>query len=192
MNNRVYRTEEDSINAIEEDPRNIGRVSYIVLNRKMCELAVRKDGCTISLIPELLIDPDLCILAIKNGAPINYLPYNCLNLEICTLAIELGQRAIYAPRHIKTKEFWKMSVKVNYLNFRDIPSKYKDFNMCEEVMDKDPTFIDCIPMQYMNLSMCKTARQLYGEEEEFVPSYILTIQDVEAAYREESKSGLLD
>lgn len=54
MNNRVYRTEEDSISAIEEDPRNIGRVSYTVLNRKMCELAVRKDGCTISLIPELL------------------------------------------------------------------------------------------------------------------------------------------
>lgn len=41
-----------------------------------------------------------------------------------------------------------MSVKVNYLNFRDIPSEYKDFNMCEEVM------------------------------EEFVPNYILTIQAV--------------
>ena len=170
---KIMQTTEMVMAAIENDTDRysviLSCVSKKLLDKKICLLAVTKNGENLRYVPQNVINNEICNAAIFNNiATLKYVPDEHLTESLCDYAINIDGLAIaYIPQKYITGERIEAAIKnskpdKNQWSIAHIPSRLMSQEWADLSFKLFPESISAIPSKYVNEKMCIKAVEYDG------------------------------
>jgi len=114
--------------AFKEVRRNGMYLKYVpeaLMTPELCKIAVEENGWTLLYVPEILKTPELCKLAIEQfGNVLKHVPEALKTSDLCMIAVEQDGWALeYVPEDLKTSELCKIAVEENEWALYYVPNQ---------------------------------------------------------------------
>ena len=142
--------------ALKTDGNHFHLVPKSVIDREMCEIAVRSKGAMLKHVPEAWRDEALCRSAFAADAiAITHIPSSLITRDIAMSAVTHTPSLIeFVPEHLKDIEFCRAAVARNINVFAWLPAERIDQDLAEEVVGKVVNQIVHVPDHAMSAAIC--------------------------------------
>ena len=139
---------------------------------------VEKDGDALKDVPDALITPELCKIAVSNnGRALYWTPEEFKTPDICKLAVSNnGQALCNVPDALITPELCKIAVNNNGRALKDVPDKFKTLELCKLAVSTNGVALIYVPRESRTHELCKLAVSTYGYSLEVVPDKFKTLE----------------
>ena len=98
-----YQTDEEALEAVQENGRNLRDVPFDFRSPELCSLAVQQTGWALEHVPTVWRDEDLCLIAVTHiGCALMWVPEKLRTLAVCKAAFMSDEDCLgYVPEDKK-------------------------------------------------------------------------------------------
>jgi hypothetical protein len=142
-----------------------------LLDRELCLEAVKKDGMSLGYVPRKLRDRELCQEAVRqNGLSLKHIPELLRDREMCHEATRQDGMALrFVPIEFRDYEFCHEAVRQNGDALWCVPKKLLDRKFCLEAVGQNGISLCYVPNEFRDKEICWVAVKKHGEALSFVP-----------------------
>jgi len=130
--------------------------------KKLCALAVRKEGRTLKYVPAEIQTSELCTVAVdRSPCALKFVNESLKTLELCEKAIKkYGENLEFVPDKFKTKELCQTAVKESGWALGFVPDEMKTYELCTKAVKKNPDALKFVPDNLKTPELCHLAVSL--------------------------------
>lgn len=115
-------------------------MSYDVIDKELCMLAIKRDGYALKYVPEHIKDKEICLMAIKHANTY----WNCGGYLLSPIIERIKNVFSLIPDSIKDREIYIETVKMCGYMLKDVPKSMIDDEMCLIAVKHDGMLLEHI------------------------------------------------
>ena len=165
-------TRELAVALVTLNLRNLQYVPIMFVDKTLFMLGPIKDYNVFdfNIVPEEIVDADICLHAVRCGATLESLPPAWINKEICFASVEYHSYSLeHVPAALLTDElYFAAMINGNKYFFKSrLPNRYKTPEMLARAIAHDKRALHSIPGNLFDAKLLVLAEQLYGDDEDW-------------------------
>jgi chitin synthase len=115
-------------------------------SKKLCKMAVRYDGYSLTDVPHQLIDERICRIAFKHNGQLKHIPSDLRSHPICWIAVKYVNDSLKdVPVEMRSRQLCKRSVKYNGITLKDVPEMLRTKKMCIKAIENEGNAYFVVP-----------------------------------------------